>query len=46
MTMSSSAAVPQLETPDAELVGRATGLVPLIREYATQGSRRVGWPPR
>jgi alkylation response protein AidB-like acyl-CoA dehydrogenase len=43
MTMSSSAAVSDLGTPDAELVGRATSLVPLIREYATQGSeaRRV-----
>lgn len=43
MTMSSSAAVSDLETSDAELVDRATGLVPLIREYAAQGSeaRRV-----
>ncbi|GHB59199.1 acyl-CoA dehydrogenase [Streptomyces umbrinus] len=43
MTMPSSAALSDLETSDAELVGRATGLVPLIREYATQGSeaRRV-----
>lgn len=41
--MSSSATVSDLETSDAELVGRATGLVPLIREYAAQGSeaRRV-----
>jgi alkylation response protein AidB-like acyl-CoA dehydrogenase len=43
MTMSSSAAVSDLDTSDVELVGRATGLVPLIREYAAQGSeaRRV-----
>lgn len=43
MTMSSNAAVSDLGNPDAELVGRATSLVPLIREYATQGSeaRRV-----
>ncbi|XVQ09653.1 acyl-CoA dehydrogenase family protein [Spirillospora sp. CA-255316] len=35
--------IEDIETPDAELVARATGLVPLIREYAAQGSeaRRV-----
>lgn len=43
MTMSSSAAVSDIGSPDAELVGRAAALVPLIREYAGQGSeaRRV-----
>ncbi|WP_409468955.1 acyl-CoA dehydrogenase family protein [Streptomyces sp. HC307] len=41
--MSSSAVMSDLGSPDAELVGRATDLVPLIREYAAQGSeaRRV-----
>ncbi|WP_327098168.1 acyl-CoA dehydrogenase family protein [Nocardia vinacea] len=44
MTQSSLTAVrSDIGTPDAELVGRATGLIPLIREYAAQGSeaRRV-----
>lgn len=43
MTGLVSAAAPDIEYPDAELVGRATELVPLIREHATQGSeaRRV-----
>ncbi|MBA4865171.1 acyl-CoA dehydrogenase family protein [Streptomyces sp. PSKA54] len=43
MTMSSSPATSDFDSPDAELVGRVTALVPLIREYAAQGSeaRRV-----
>lgn len=44
MTQSSLTAVrSDIGAPDAELVGRATNLVPLIREYAAQGSeaRRI-----
>jgi alkylation response protein AidB-like acyl-CoA dehydrogenase len=43
MTILVSATASDIEHPDAELVGRATSLVPLIREYAAQGSeaRRV-----
>ncbi|MER5181063.1 hypothetical protein ABT009_22320 [Streptomyces sp. NPDC002896] len=38
-----SAVTSDIDNPDAELVGRATSLVPLIREHAAQGSeaRRV-----
>ncbi|GAA4024886.1 acyl-CoA dehydrogenase family protein [Streptomyces plumbiresistens] len=41
--MSSIAAPSDFDSLDAELVGRATAMVPLIREYAAQGSeaRRV-----
>jgi alkylation response protein AidB-like acyl-CoA dehydrogenase len=43
LASAASTAVEEIETPDAELVARATALVPLIREYAEQGSeaRRV-----
>jgi alkylation response protein AidB-like acyl-CoA dehydrogenase len=43
LASAASTAVGDVAIPDAELVARATALVPLIREYAAQGSeaRRV-----